>query len=227
MTGSLLIVEDDPVLLRGLSDRFRQDGFAVRVAVDGHSAVEMALDGASEPDLVVLDIMLPALDGLSVCRRLRAEGFTRGILLLTARGQEGDVVAGLDAGADDYVSKPFGLAELRARVQALLRRQRRGHVPHIAFGSCVLDVEARSLLRDGAPVPLTAQEFALLSHLAAQPGRTFTRDALLRAISRRSLLTGVRTVDRCIKNLRAKIESAPHHPRHLLTVREVGYRFEE
>lgn len=212
-------------MLRGLSDTLRRDGFHVNAACDGHSAVESALDGTREPDLILLDLMLPGLDGLEVCRRLRSEGCERPVLILTARGQEADIVRGLEAGADDYLAKPFGLAELRARIHALLRRHRRAHTPVIRFGECEWHPSPRRLLRSGAEVTLTPQERSLLEFLLANAERALTRDTLLRSIVRRSLLPSSRTVDQAVKNLRARIEPDPRHPRHLLSVREIGYRF--
>ena len=223
MPTAILIVEDDPTLRRGLGDRFRQDGYAVSIACDGHGAIETALDGITAPDLIVLDVMLPGLDGFAVCRQLRAEGFTNPILMLTARGQEGDVIRGLDCGADDYVSKPFALGELRARVQALLRRSR-SHTTRVALGDCILDLESRRLTRGDAEIALTAQEFSVLAFLVTNAGRALTRETILRAAAHRSVFTGVRTIDRCIKNLRAKIERAPARPVVIQTVREIGYR---
>lgn len=223
--GFILIVEDDPAMLRGLSDTLRRDGYEVLIACDGHTAVEAALDASPEPDLVLLDLMLPGLDGLEVCRRLRAEGFERPVLILTARGQEADIVRGLEAGADDYLAKPFGLAELRARLQALLRRQRRGHSPVLRFSECEWHPAPRQLLREGREVPLTPQERSLLEFFIANTDRALTRDTLLRSIARRALLPGTRSVDQAVKNLRARIETDPRHPRHLLSVREIGYRF--
>lgn len=224
-TGTMLIVEDDPSLLRGLVDTFTRDGFTVKVACDGHSAVELAIDEGTDPDIVLLDLMLPGMDGLQVCRTLRSEGYENAVLILTARGQEGDIVRGLEAGADDYLAKPFGLSELRARIQALLRRQRRAHSEAITFGDCVWEPNAQRLTRDGQEVALSPQERQLLEFLIANADRALTRDTLLRAISKRSSLTSTRTVDQVVKNLRCHIETDSKQPKHLLSVREVGYRF--
>jgi DNA-binding response OmpR family regulator len=224
--GTMLIVEDDPALLRGLVDTFTRDGFTVRVACDGHSAVEQAMDGSAEPDIVLLDLMLPGMDGLRVCRTLRSEGFENAVLILTARGNQSDIVSGLEAGADDYLAKPFGLEELRARIHALLRRQRRGHAGTVTLGHCTYDPAARRLLRGTEEVRLSPQERSLLEYFIANTGRALTRDTLLRAIVRRSPLTGTRTVDQVVKNLRARIEPDPRRPAILLSVREVGYRFQ-
>jgi DNA-binding response OmpR family regulator len=223
--STMLIVEDDTALLRGLVDTFTRDGFNVRVACDGHSAVELAIDEGTDPDIILLDLMLPGIGGLQVCRTLRSEGYENAILILTARGQEGDIVRGLEAGADDYLAKPFGLSELRARIQALLRRQRRAHSERITFGNCTWEPEAKCLTRDSREVALSPQERQLIEFLIANAHRALTRDAMLRSIAKRSALTSTRTVDQVVKNLRAHIEADPKQPKHLLSVREVGYRF--
>jgi DNA-binding response OmpR family regulator len=222
----MLIVEDDPTMLRGLRDAFNKDGYEIQVACDGNSAVECVIQSQQEPDIVLLDLMLPSLDGLEVCRRVRERGFEKAILMLTARGQEGDIVRGLEAGADDYLPKPFGLGELRARVSALLRRQRRGVAEEIRFGPFVLDLTSRRLLREGKEVELSPQEFSMLEFFAMNAGRALTRDTILRSVPKRSALTGSRSIDQCVKNLRSKIEDDARAPRFLTTVREVGYRFE-
>jgi DNA-binding response OmpR family regulator len=225
---NLLIVEDDPALLRGLVDKFRSEGCQVRVACDGYSAIDAADE--DPPDIVLLDIMLPGCSGFEVCRALREDsGYTMPILMLTARGQESDVVRGLNLGADDYITKPFSIAELHARVNAALRRANggcNGASKTYRFGQCELDMEAQQLRRNGERVELTHQELSFLAHFAANPGRALTREAILRSGEKRSVLTGVRTVDRCVKNLRAKIEIDPRRPVHIITIRDVGYRFE-
>jgi DNA-binding response OmpR family regulator len=222
----MLIVEDDPTMLRGLRDAFGKDGFDIHVACDGNSAVDCILHEAMQPDIVLLDLMLPGLDGLEVCKRAREGGFENAVLMLTARGQEGDVVRGLDAGADDYLPKPFGLGELRARVSALLRRQRRGQSSEVKFGDCVMDLTGRRLLKAGAEVELSPQEFSMLEYFVNNAGRALTRDTILRSVPKRSAMTGARSIDQCVKNLRAKIETDTRSPKFLTTVREVGYRFE-
>ena len=222
----MLIVEDDPTLLRGLVDKFTQHGFQVRVAIDGHGAIDAAIE--QPPDIVLLDIMLPGPNGFEVCRTLRQDqGLTMPILILTARGQEGDVVRGLNLGADDYIAKPFGIAELQARVTAALRRHNGPGLKEIYhFGDCELNLSARELRQAGKGIDLTPQEFSVLAYLVARPHRALTREMMLNAITTRSALTGVRSIDRCVKNLRAKIETAPKAPKHLITIRDVGYRFD-
>lgn len=222
----MLIVEDDPALLRGLVDKFTQSGFDVRVAIDGHSAIDAAI--AEPPDIVLLDIMLPGPNGFEVCRTLREDQeLTMPILILTARDQEGDVVRGLNLGADDYIAKPFGIAELQARVTAALRRHNgNGATQTYHFGDCDLDLASRELRRAGERVDLTPQEFSLLSYLVTHSHRALTREMIIMGITTRSAMTGVRSIDRCVKNLRAKIESDPKAPQHLITMRDVGYRFD-
>ncbi len=221
----LLIVEDDPALLRGLVDAFQKDRYEVQVACDGDSAVDLAAN--DPPDVVLLDIMLPGANGFEVCRALRQdEGLDMPILMLTARGQENDIVRGLNLGADDYIIKPFSIHELQARLRAALRRYQGGSTQQQNFGTFTIDAEAQRVLREGVEIHLTPQEFSLLIYFVNHSGRALTREMILRAVAKRSLLTTTRSIDRCVKNLRAKLGEDPKHPRHIITVREVGYRFE-
>ena len=225
MTGErILIIEDDPALLRGLKDNFEFKGYSVRTASDGEAGYEAAL--LEKPDLIVLDIMLPKVNGYEVCRLLRKEGLETPIIMLTAKGQEADVVLGLNLGADDYVTKPFSIRELLARANAFLRRTRAKPGEPVAFGPFALDLAARSLLRDGKEVVLTPKEFDLLAFLASRPGRAVTREEILRGVWGWNVLVTPRSVDRCVATLRAKIETAPAQPIYLTTIREIGYRFE-
>ena len=221
----ILIVEDEPALLRGLKDTFSDLGHEVFAATDGESGLELAL--TREPDLLLLDIMLPRVNGYEICRRIREHSLDVSIVMLTAKGQEEDVVLGLNLGADDYVVKPFRRAELIARVNALLRRRRnRNSGPVTQFGECRLDLNAHKLYRNGAEVELTAKEFALLIYFASRQGCALTRDDILDAVWGRAVAVTPRSIDRCVATLRSKIERDPHNPAYIHTVRDIGYRFE-
>jgi DNA-binding response OmpR family regulator len=224
MNGArILIVEDEPVLMRGLRDVFTRKGFEVLAATNGAAGLTTAVE--QRPDLILLDLMLPKVNGYEVCRVLRQKGLKMPILMLTAKAQEEDIVLGLNLGADDYITKPFRIAELTARVNAFLRRSR-PEDGECVFGPFRLDVEERTLYRGTEVVPLTAKESALLAYLAARPGRTLSREMLIDGVwGRTSLVTG-RSVDRCVATLRAKIEEDPRNPAYVHTVRDMGYRFE-
>jgi len=224
MNETILIVEDDPSLLRGLKDNFEFEGFRVVLAADGQTGLRQAL--RAKPDLMLLDIMLPGLNGYEICRLLRKEGLDFPIIMLTAKGQEADVVLGLNLGADDYVTKPFGVKELLARVQAFLRRTRGPRGARFEFGAFVLDREARTLTRGGKLVELTPKEFAVLDLLTRRAGRALTRDDILRQVWGMDVFVTRRSVDRCITTLRGKVEEDAGRPRWILTIREIGYRFE-
>ena len=221
---TILIIEDDPALLRGLKDNFEFEGYCVRTADDGEAGLAEAVDG--QADLIVLDVMLPKVNGYEICRLVRAEGIETPIVMLTAKGQESDVVLGLNLGADDYVTKPFGVKELLARAAALLRRQRRGRRQVHRFGGCELNVSSRVLLRAGAEVALTPKEYGLLEYFLARAGRALTRDNILRTVWGHNVFVTRRSVDRCVNALRKKIEPDPARPTFIQTVREIGYRFE-
>jgi DNA-binding response OmpR family regulator len=221
---TVLIVEDEPALLRGLKDNLAAKGYAVLVAADGEAGLKLALD--RRPELIVLDIMLPKINGYEVCRLLRKEGFDAPIIMLTAKGEESDIVLGLEIGADDYITKPFGIRELLARVNALLRRRREGEKLVHEFGAFRLETDSRKLLRNGEELPLTPKEFQVLELLARNAGRALTRDDILRKIWGYNVFVTTRSVDRCVNTLRAKLEDDPHRPRFIHTVREIGYRFE-
>ncbi|MCE5301783.1 MAG: response regulator transcription factor [Planctomycetaceae bacterium] len=221
---TVLIIEDDPTMLRGLKDNFAAQGFDVRTASDGKAGAEAAVDGPC--DLVILDILLPKLNGYEVCRRLRRQGLEMPIIMLTARGQEEDIVRGLELGADDYVTKPFSIRELLARTRAFLRRREVGEQQEYRFGKCRLDLNSHKLFRDGVETPLTAKEFRLLLHFVRWPGRAMTRNEILNAVWGRSVIVTARSVDRCVTTLRAKIEDDTRMPKHITTIRDIGYRFE-
>jgi len=220
---TVLIIEDDRTMLRGLKDNFEFEGYHVLTAADGEAGLEAAVD--AKPDLIVLDIMLPKVSGYEICRLLRGEGLEMPILMLTAKGQEPDIVLGLSLGADDYVTKPFSIKELLARAGAFLRRRRQGRQQVHRFGDCELDLSSRRLLRGGAEVPLTPKEFALLAFFATRPHRALTRDEILKRVWGYGVFVTTRSVDRCVNTLRRKIEPDPRDPVFIQTIREIGYRF--
>ena len=223
---SVLVVEDEVSLNETLRFNLEREGYEVHTAIDGESGLDLAR--SVDPDLIILDVMLPALSGTEVLRQLRADSDVP-VLLLTARTAEIDRVQGLDLGADDYITKPFGLAELLARVRAHLRRRAGegaagGSV--IAFGELTMDLDRHELRRSETPVPLRPKEYELLAYLVRRPGRTFTRDELLNDVWDIDFAGGTRTVDVHVRWLRQKIEPDPTTPVHLITVRGTGYRFE-
>jgi DNA-binding response OmpR family regulator len=219
MSARVLIVEDDAVLLRGLKDNFSARGFHVETAADGQAALDRAL--AAPPDVMILDIMLPKVNGYEVCRAVRERGLEFPILMLTAKGQEEDIVLGLNLGADDYVTKPFRIGELVARVNAFLRRRRRGRTEIHCFGDFELDPGRHKLFRNGDEVELTAKEFRLLAHFLERQGCALTREQILNSVWGNSIMVTGRSVDRCVTTLRAKIGA-----QYIQTIRDVGYRFE-
>ena len=221
---SILIVEDDPALLRGLKDNFESRGYRVRTASDGEAGLEAAL--ASSPDLLLLDIMLPRLNGYELCRVVRERGLDMPIVMLTARGQEEDIILGLNLGADDYVTKPFRIRELLARVHAFLRRRGVEDTQVYRFGHYTLDLAARKLFRGATEIPLAPKEFRMLEHFVKRPGRALTRDDIMTAVWGNSVIVTSRSVDRCVTTLRAKIEPDPQRPVYIQTIRDIGYRFE-
>jgi DNA-binding response OmpR family regulator len=223
MNETVLLIEDDPVLLRGLKDNFEFEGYRVLTASDGEAGLDCAL--AARPDLVILDLMLPKVNGYEICRYLRAEKLEMPILMLTAKGQESDIVLGLKLGADDYVTKPFSIKELLARVEAILRRGPARGASVQAFGECRLDVEARTLTRAGRDVELSPREFALLAHFVAHAGRALSRETIMSQVWGHDSAVTLRSIDRFVNALRQKIERDPASPQHLRTVREFGYKF--
>ncbi len=232
MKEKLLVVEDEPVLRETLEYKLTQEGYEVITADNGKLAVELAL--AEEPDLILLDIMLPELDGIEVCRILRKQ-MSVPILMLTARADEIDKVVGLEVGADDYLTKPFSMRELLARVKALMRRMRMMRedlieqqvvVEKLTFGNLSIDLTRREVTYEGETLHLKPKEYELLRYLAENKGRVLSRDQILQDVWGWDYTGGTRTVDVHIRWLREKIESHPSHPVRLITVRGVGYRFE-
>jgi DNA-binding response OmpR family regulator len=225
MSGArILIVEDEPALLRGLKDTFVSRGFDVLTAQDGETGLGYAL--SRNPNLILLDIMLPRVNGYEICRTVRERGLEMPILMLTARGQEEDIVLGLNLGADDYIVKPFHLGELTARVNALLRRSKSKPAYSFRFGDFELDLAAHKLYRDGVEIELTAKEFKLLAYLVSRRGCALARNDVLDAVWGNSVIVTSRSIDRCVATLRGKIEPDPRNPRYIHTIRDIGYRFE-
>ena len=220
----VLIVEDDRSIVNGLEQNLRFEGYEVLVATDGEQGLAMAWE--KTPDLVILDIMLPKRNGYEVCRALRGAGLEAPILMLTAKGEEADKVLGLGLGADDYLSKPFGIMELIARVKALLRRVGRGLDPggRLYLGQVVIDFDQFTAMRSGEPLELTARQFELLRYLAKAPNRAHPRQTILNAVWGGDYYGTERTVDNFIVQLRQKIEANPKEPRFIQTVHGIGYR---
>ena len=218
----ILVVDDEPKIVQLIRDYLERAGFAVSTARDGNEALMRA--HSERPDLIVLDLGLPGLDGLEVTRRLRRDSGVP-IIMLTARHEETDKVVGLELGADDYVTKPFSPRELEARARAVLRRQtREADAELLRAGDLTLDLPRLRTEVAGRPASLTATEFQLLTALARQPGRVFTRSQLLDAIHGLAFESYERAIDAPVKNIRRKIEPDPRTPRYLLTVYGVGYR---
>jgi DNA-binding response OmpR family regulator len=221
---TILIVEDDPTMLRGLKDNFEFKGYRVLTAADGEDGLNAALN--EKPDLIILDIMLPKINGYEVCRLIRREELEMPIIMLTAKGEESDIVLGLNLGADDYVTKPFSIKELLARAAAFLRRSKQAEQDVYEFGDYRLDIPARKLTCKGNEVKLSPKEFKLLELFLKKPGRALTRDDILNAVWGYDCYVGQRSIDRFVTTLRNKIEPDTHNPIYIHTIREIGYKFE-
>ena len=224
-SARILIVEDEPAMVAGLRDNFEFEGYEVISAADGVEGLERAL--ADNPDLIVLDVMMPRMSGLDLCKQLKARRPSLPIIMLTARGQEIDKVVGLELGADDYVTKPFSIRELMARVKAVLRRMSpQASEPEIyRFSDVEVNVRRNEVLRGGSPIELSAKEFALLAYFISHPAETLSRDRLLDAVWGYENYPNTRTVDTHIVHLRQKLEPNPEEPRFILTIHGSGYKF--
>jgi DNA-binding response OmpR family regulator len=220
----ILIVEDEPEIVLSLEEDLRRQGYEIEVARDGEDALARGKTGTW--DLILLDVMLPKVDGFDVCAGLRRSGVTTPIILLTARTREAEKELGLDAGADDYVTKPFSLRELRARIRVQLRRQAGAAPKRLAVGDRIIDFDRAEVTCRGEHVELTARELRLLEAFAASPRRVLTREQLIEAAWGRGIAITDRVVDTHVFNLRRKIEADPAAPRFLLGVRGLGYRFD-
>jgi len=224
MTKRILVIEDNADLAYGLRNNLEIEGYAVEIAGDGATGLRRA--GESRPDVIVLDLMLPELDGFRVLRELRATNLMMPVLILTARGEESDKVRGLKLGADDYVTKPFGLLELLARIEALLRRNTGAGAGRevVRYGDVEIDRGARLLTRNGAIIELAPKEYDLLLALFDRNGAVISRLELMRQVWGYSDAVITRTIDTHVAELRRKLEDDPASPQHILTVRKVGYR---
>jgi DNA-binding response OmpR family regulator len=221
----ILVVEDEPGIALGLEDDLTMEGYQVEIAADGVTASRRAREGAF--DLILLDVMLPGKDGFDVCRELRRGGLRTPILILTAKTQEAEKVMGLELGADDYVTKPFGTRELRARIRALLRRAAgEPESGPFCFGEVEVDFDRGELRRQGQPVDLTPLEFKLLGLFIRSRGRVLSRERLLAGAWGPDTFASERIVDNHIASLRRKIEPDPANPRYLRNLRGLGYRFD-
>ncbi len=221
----ILIIEDDPSILLGLERNLKFEGYEVMSAKDGERGLQLAVD--KSPDLIVLDIMLPRLNGYELCRHLRKTKISVPIIMLTARGQEIDKVMGLELGADDYVTKPFSIVELLARIKAILRRAKRfeEEMTSFTFGNVEVDFERHTAMKDGELLDLSAREFDLLKFLISNNGKALSRSEILNEVWGYDYYGTQRTVDNLISNLRQKLETEPDNPEYILTVWGVGYRF--
>jgi DNA-binding response OmpR family regulator len=223
--ATILVIEDDLKILRGLEMNLKFEGYTVLSATEGYEGLKKAME---EPaDLLLLDLMLPGLSGYDICRKVRERKPGLPIVMLTAKGQEIDKVAGLDLGADDYVTKPFGVSELMARIRALLRRcEAKGKdLERYSFGNVTLDFKKYQAEVEGKEVELSAREFDLLRYLIEHAGEAVHRSELLDKVWGYEATPTTRTVDSFVLDLRKKLEADPSHPEHILTVRGVGYKF--
>ena len=221
----ILIVEDEPDMVMGLKDNLELEGYQVLTALDGPTALEVALNTC--PDLILLDIMIPTLNGFEVCKQLRQKGMDTPIIMLTAKSQEVDKVLGLELGADDYITKPFSIRELLARVKAVLRRPRRPpeKIDSYAFGDVTIDFRKQVAVKDGKPVELSHYEAEILRLLIANKGEPISRNRILDEVWGYELYPTTRTIDNHVVKLRQKIEDNPHSPIHIVTVHGMGYKF--
>jgi DNA-binding response OmpR family regulator len=223
--AKILIVEDEPGMVAGLRDNFEFEGYQVLSAMDGVAGLERAL--SDSPDLVILDVMMPRMSGLDVCKQLKAKRPSIPIIMLTARGQEVDKVVGLELGADDYVTKPFSIRELLARVKAVLRRAGTPqHDKHrYAFGDIEVNLRSCQVSRQGKPLDFSSKEFELLKYFLSHPGEALSRDQLLEQVWGYDRFPTTRTVDAHIVRLRQKLEPKPDEPHYFLTIHGIGYKF--
>lgn len=222
----ILIIEDDPAILKGLKISLEEEHFQIETAAHGENGYQLAL--SEDFDLIILDLMLPGKNGQEICRDLRIQGKKTPILMLTSKKEEMDKVLGLELGADDYVTKPFSVRELKARIQAILRRSAATIISqkeHYKFGKIEIDFKKQTALRENEPIKLTTKEFEILHFFIEREEEVVTRDMLLDKVWGYDIYPTTRTVDTFILNLRKKIEDDPNQPKHLITVHKAGYKF--
>jgi DNA-binding response OmpR family regulator len=222
---TILIIEDDPAILLGLKKNLSYEGYAVVTAENGEKGLEMAFD--AKPSLILLDVMLPGVNGFEICRTVRKHDPTVPILIISAKDQEIDKIMGFDLGADDYITKPFSIKEVTARVKAALRRSTalESDVDSVTFGETQIDFRGRSVKIDGGEVDVSPREFDLLAYLVRNPNRVLARDQILNRVWGYDYYGTARTIDNFIQKLRRKVEPDPENPRFIVTVRGVGYKF--
>lgn len=227
MASKVLIVEDERAIVEILKFNLAREGYETLEALDGETG--LALGRSADPDLILLDVMLPRLGGFEICKTLRDEGSTAPIIMLTAREEENDKIFGLEAGADDYITKPFSMRELLARVKANIRRRVLDNAPQSAgqlrAGALILDPGNYAAAKNGAALELTQKEFDLLRFLMQSPGSVFSREELMEKVWNYDYFGDMRTVDVTIRRLREKIEDDPGKPQHIITKRGIGYYF--
>jgi DNA-binding response OmpR family regulator len=223
MKRSILIIEDDDALLFGLKENFEMDGYETRTASDGTNGVKEALN--SPPDLILLDVMLPGKNGYEVCKEIRERHLDVPIIMLTAKVDEKDIVRGLNVGADDYVTKPFSIQELKARVRAFMRRYGNDS-DKLEFGPFMLDLNSHQFFKGKKEIKLMPKEFKLLQYFISNNGRALSREEIMDNVWGRDIVVTNRSVDRCITTLRGKLGDEPTSPTYIQTVRDIGYRFE-
>ena len=221
---NVLIIEDNPTMVRALEDNFTIKGYKVNTALDGQAGLDLALKGAC--DLIILDIMLPKINGFEICSQVRAKNINTPIIILTAKDQEQDIVMGLNLGADDYVTKPFGIKQLMARAEALLRRTMRAEPDIYQFGSFKLDVAKQKLTHNDAEVLLSPKEYNVLHLLVKRQGSVLTREEILRSAFGNAHFVSEKNIDGFIKTIREKIETDLKKPAFIHTIADIGYKFE-
>jgi DNA-binding response OmpR family regulator len=221
----ILIIEDDPAIVKGLQESLEDEHYDVLTATDGKKGYEMA--GRENPDLILLDLMLPTMNGQDICRKLREDGITVPILMLTSKREETDKVLGLELGADDYITKPCSLRELHARIKANLRRSEiiRKEVSTFTFADLEIDFKKQKSLKKGKPIQFSTKEYEILHFFIQHDDEIVSRDMLLDEVWGYDVFPTTRTVDNYILNLRKKIEIDPTQPKHILTIHKSGYRF--